>query len=72
MEDNWPEFLYGNSTIEEYIHLVRIEKRDVRNEVASLVNLIRDIAKHPYETPEETFKRISLLCRVIESLLCLD
>lgn len=70
MSDNdWPEFLYSSLTLEEYIDLVRRENRNTKDEIAALVRLIRDIAKYPYETSEETFKRLALLCDAIQMLL---
>jgi hypothetical protein len=69
MEDNWPEFIYGNKTIGEYVEVVRTENRDVKREIAALADRIRDIAKHPFPDPEDTFKHISAACRAIQALL---
>jgi hypothetical protein len=69
MEDNWPEFLYGKKTVEEYLQIVLNEKRDIKHEISALVHLIRDVAKYPFETQEETFVRISLLCGVVQHLI---
>ena len=68
-EDNWPEFLYGSLTLEEYADLVRRENRNGKDEISALVRLIRDIAKYPYDNREETFKRLALLCDAIQMLL---
>ncbi len=70
-DPEWPEFLYGNKTVEEYVQLVLNEKRDIKHEISALVNLIRDVAKYPFETQEETFVRISLLCGVVQHLLAI-
>lgn len=72
MEDNWPEFLYSSLTLEEYVDLVRREKRNTKDEIAALVQLIRDIAKYPYETSEETFKRLALLCDAVQMILAME
>jgi len=69
MQDAWPEFLYGGLSIAEYVRLVLSEDRGIKREVIALVDLIRDLAKYPYPTPEEQFQRISLICRAIRALL---
>lgn len=68
MQDIHPEFLYGGLSVAEYVQLVS-ETRDVKSEVVSLVDLIRDLAKYPLPTPEEQFQRISLVCRAMRALL---
>ena len=67
-DDTHPEFLYGGLSIAEYVQLV-LETREIKREVIALVDLIRDLAKYPYPTPEEQFQRISLICRAIRALL---
>jgi hypothetical protein len=67
--DNWPEFIYGNMSIKEYVRLVRDSERDIKEEIALLTLRIRDIAKYPYDDPEETFKVTSKMCEAICSLL---
>jgi hypothetical protein len=72
-EDKWPEFLYGGLSIEDYVQLVLSdENREIKNEIFGLLNMIRDIAKYPYPTPEETFRYISAYCRAICALLAVD
>ena len=68
-DTDWPEFLYGKLPLDDYIALVDQEGRNRKDEIGALVRLIRDIAKYPYETGEETFKRISLICSAIHLLL---
>lgn len=68
MEDTWPEFLYGGLSVAEYVQCV-LASREVKSELRGLIDLIRDIAKYPYETPEEQFQRISLICRAMRALL---
>lgn len=67
--DIWPEFLYGNMTIDEYIQLVNDEKRDIYEEIMGLTHLIQDVAKHPFEEPEHTFVLIRELCNGIRALI---
>jgi hypothetical protein len=67
-EDTWPEFLYGGLSMSEYIQLVS-ETREVKSELFALVDLLYDIAKYPYPTPEETFQRVSMICRAMRALL---
>lgn len=69
MVENWPECIYGNKTIEEYVEIVRTENRDVKREIAALVDQIRDVAKYPFPDPENTFKHISTICRAVKALL---
>lgn len=71
-EDTWPEFLYGSLTLDEYADLVRRENRNRKDEISALVRLIRDIAKYPYDNPEDTFKRLALLCDAIQTLLAME
>lgn len=67
-EDTWPEFLYGGLTIADYVQKV-LSERDVKSELQSLVDLIRDIAKFPHETPDQTFQHINQICRAMRALL---
>lgn len=69
MQDVWPEFLYGGKTIDEYLQLVQDEKRDLKDEIVGLVRLIQDIAKYPYDTPEQTYEVTCALCCGIRALL---
>lgn len=69
MQDTWPEFLYGGLSVAEYVQVVLTENRHMKSELRGLVDLIRDVAKYPYPTPEEQFQRISLLCRAMRALL---
>jgi hypothetical protein len=69
MQDAWPEFLYGGLSIAEYVQRVLSEDRGIKHEAIAIVDLIREVAKYPYPTPEETFQRISLLCRALRALL---
>ena len=68
MQDLWPEFLYGGKTIDEYLELVKDEKRDLKGEIEGLVDLIQDIAKYPY-TPQQNLSIIRALCAGIRALL---
>ena len=68
MQDLWPEFLYGGKTIDEYLELVKDEKRDLKGEIEGLVDLIQDIAKYPY-TPQQNLSIIRGLCAGIRALL---
>lgn len=70
-DDTHPEFLYGGMSIAEYVQHVLAE-RDVKSELRSLVDLIRDIAKFPHETPEQTFQSINQICRAMRALLAQD
>ena len=67
-DDTHPEFLYGGMSIPEYVQHV-LSTRDVKSELQSLVDLIRDIAKFPHESPETTFQHINLICRAMRALL---
>lgn len=69
MQDTWPEFLYGNKTIDEYLQLVQDEKRDAKKEIEGLVDLIQDISKYPYDTPQQTWGVTRALCCGIRGLL---
>jgi len=68
-DDAWPEFLYGGLSIAEYVQRVLSEDRGIKHEAIAIVDLIREVAKYPYPTPEEQFQRISLLCRALRALL---
>ena len=64
-DDIHPEFLYGGMSILQHV----LSTRDVKSELQSLVDLIRDIAKFPHESPETTFQHINLICRAMRALL---
>jgi hypothetical protein len=51
------------------VQRVLSEDRGIKHEAIAIVDLIREVAKYPYPTPEETFQRISLLCRALRALL---
>ena len=67
--ETWPEFLYGNKTMDEYIQLVKDENMNINEEIAGLTHLIEDVAKHPFEEPEHAFILIREICDGIRALL---
>jgi hypothetical protein len=69
MEDNWPEFIYHGKTIKEYVHLVREEERDVKEEIVALLRIVHDLAKHPHENPDENLRVVNAICEAIAFLL---
>jgi len=69
MQDNWPEFIYGQKSIKEYIHIVQEEERNVKEEIVALLRLIKDIAKHPFENPDENLGVVNVICEAIACLL---
>jgi hypothetical protein len=68
-QDNWPEFIYGEKTVEQYLKLVIQEKRDLHREIVALVDFIRDIAKFPLQDSQQTFLYINACCKAIRGLM---
>lgn len=58
----WPEFLYGGLSVEEYARLV-CETRDVNAELLHLTSLPTYLMLHPAPTPEEQAQRLSSVVR---------
>ena len=65
----FPEFIYGDVSISEYIEKVITEKRDIKDEIIALVDFIADIAKYPFEDGEQTFLYINACCKAIRGLM---
>lgn len=57
----WPEFLYGGLTIDEYVHLVQEEDRDVKEEVVALVCHLRDTNENRSAISNAIFSLLELL-----------
>lgn len=68
-QDIWPEFIYGDKEIHEYLELVVEEKRDLHREIVALVDFIRDIAKYPFDDSRQTFLYINACCKAIRGLM---
>lgn len=65
MEDTWPEFLFGGLSIDEYVALVREEEREIKDEIVALLCHLRDVAKYPFDSQEETSRRTMVVLEAV-------
>lgn len=62
----WPEFLYSNMSIKEYVQEVQDKEFDVKEEICGLLKVIQEFAR---EGPTDATKMIAKTCEAIAALL---